>query len=331
MNLQICDPARPTTIVSGGSQRRRRWEFMQLPTDPAGWLSQESTAWSLLQKFDVNKENAKLEKSAIYKFQAKWGAEWGRNRVWLAGDAAHLMPPFAGQGLCSGLRDAKNLSFKILHLLDNPSIDPSKLLSTYGTERSVHVQHAIHMSVEMGKIICIPDPVAAEARDKAMGGKNGDPRLVMPPPKPEVLGSGLLASEGGEAALVSGVGRYVTNGRLKGVDGEGRMDDVVGRGWVIVAVDGAEPKLAPRHAQLWNKLGGKVASLLPKGSEPVAGKLVDVRGTYHGTLVFLRKGARYCVVRPDYYSFGLAANDDELGVVLQKLGNFVYPGESWKL
>lgn len=92
MNLQICTPTRPTTVVSGGSPQRRRWEFMGLPGESAADLNKESKAWELLKPFDVHSGNAKLEKSAVYRFQAKWGKEWGKGRCWLAGDAAHLMP-----------------------------------------------------------------------------------------------------------------------------------------------------------------------------------------------------------------------------------------------
>ena len=132
LNVQICDPARPTTVVSGGPGRRR-WEFMALPGESVEFLNEEATAWRLLERFDARPDNARLEKHAVYRFQARWVEEWRRGRVLLAGDAAHQTPPFAGQGLCSGLRGAANLAWKLDLVLRD--LAPDALLDAYGLER----------------------------------------------------------------------------------------------------------------------------------------------------------------------------------------------------
>ena len=84
----------------------------------------------------------------------------------LAGDAAHQMPPFAGQGMCSGLRDAANLAWKLDLVLAGRAADA--LLDTYEAERLPSAQAAIEFSIELGKVICVPDPAEAAARDEAM-------------------------------------------------------------------------------------------------------------------------------------------------------------------
>ena len=162
-NVQICDPARPTTVVSGGPGRRR-WEFMRLHHETLDEL--ESRAWELLEPWDVRPDNATVERRAVYTFAARFAEQWRRGRVLLAGDAAHQMPPFAGQGMCAGIRDAANLAWKLDHVLTGAA--PDALLDTYDQERLPSARHAIEFSVELGKIICIPDPDAAAARDEAM-------------------------------------------------------------------------------------------------------------------------------------------------------------------
>ena len=95
----------------------------------------------------------------MYRFQARWVHEWRRGRVLLAGDAAHQTPPFAGQGLCSGLRDAANLAWKLDLVL--PELAPDALLDTYGLGAGPHMQAVIELAIDMGKMICVADPAEA--------------------------------------------------------------------------------------------------------------------------------------------------------------------------
>ena len=120
INLQVCDPARPTTVVSGGPGRRR-WEFMRLDHETLDEL--ESRAWELLEPWDVRPDNATLERRAVYTFAARYAERWRSGRVLLAGDAAHQMPPFAGQGMCAGVRDAANLAWKLDLVLSGSAPD----------------------------------------------------------------------------------------------------------------------------------------------------------------------------------------------------------------
>ena len=103
-NLQICDPERPTTCVLMG-EGRHRWEFMIKPGESAEEVSEDVFIERLLEPWDV-KGAIRLERKAVYVFRARIAEQWRKGRILLAGDAAHQTPPFAGQGLCSGLRDA---------------------------------------------------------------------------------------------------------------------------------------------------------------------------------------------------------------------------------
>lgn len=176
------------------------------------------------------------------------------------------------------------------------------------------------MSIELGNVICITDRSKAAERDARMLGKNGDPRLVLPPPKPEVLGSGLLQGDG--------AGRYLRQAAVKTVSGDGKFDGVVGMGWVLmgwvlIALD--DVKLSLGAQKVWEKLGGKIARLLPKSSAPRSNALVDAAGRYHSAIRQLRKDAKFAIVRPDWYVYGLAKDQVELEGLLEKLGRQMFP------
>lgn len=197
VNIQVCDPKRPTSAVSGGPGRRR-FEFMRRPEETIADLENEATVWELLRPWDYTPGNATIERSAIYTFQARWADVWYRDRIAIAGDAAHLMPPFAGQGMCSGIRDAANLAWKLDLALRGLAGDA--LLGTYTTERSAHVKNAIEQSVALGNVICTADPKAAAERDEYMLAVGPDPEKVLPPVAPARLGPGVIDPAGGELA-----------------------------------------------------------------------------------------------------------------------------------
>ncbi len=160
-NLQICDPARPTTCVLMGSGRHR-WEFMLLDGETAASIQQPEVIAALLAPWNVA-EAIEIERQAVYRFSAKLAKTWRQDRILLAGDAAHLMPPFAGQGLCSGLRDVANLAWKLALILKHGAAD--SLLDSYQIEREPHVRAVIDLAIMMGQTVCITDPEAAAMRD----------------------------------------------------------------------------------------------------------------------------------------------------------------------
>ena len=221
INLQICDPARPTTVVSGGPGRRR-WEFMRLPHESLDELNDEKRAWELLAPWDVHPGNARLERHAVYTFNARYSEQWRAGRVLLAGDAAHLMPPFAGQGMCSGLRDAANLAWKLDLVLAGVAADA--LLDSYQSERLPSAKAAIEFSMELGKVICVPDPAEAAARDEAMALAVGDE----PAPAPGLpdITTGFIHPTTPHA------GRQLVQGKDRGQP----FDDVHGTGWRLVVL-----------------------------------------------------------------------------------------------
>lgn len=283
INVQVCDPTRPTTAVSGGPGRRR-WEFMRLPTETIDDLNREDRAWELLAPWDVHPGNARIERHAVYTFQARVAARWQVGRALIAGDAAHLMPPFAGQGMCSGIRDAANLAWKLDLVLDGRA-DPA-LLASYDEERRPSANAAVDFSIELGTVICVPDPVEAAARDEAMAGA-WDGEVSDAPALPGIA-SGVI-QPGSPLA-----GTLFPQPLIAGDATDGArhhpwrlFDDVHGAGWRLVTSDcQAEPH--PRLGAWFAGIGGTVVAVPEMGDW------------------FARHDVRWALQRPDFHLFGTA-------------------------
>lgn len=160
--VQYCDPARPVTLVNV-TGRRRRWEIMLMPGDEPERMTEPSTVWRLLAPW-IKPGNARLERSAVYTFHSLVATRWRRGRLLIAGDAAHQTPPFLGQGMCAGIRDAANLAWKLERVVKGKSNE--RLLDTYESERAPHARAFIAEAVRLGGILQTTDPSVAAERDR---------------------------------------------------------------------------------------------------------------------------------------------------------------------
>jgi flavoprotein hydroxylase len=300
LNVQICDPARPTTVVSGGPGRRR-WEFMRLEHETLEDL--DARAWELLQPWDVRPDNATVERLAVYSFAARFAAQWRHGRVLLAGDAAHQMPPFAGQGLCAGLRDAANLAWKLDLVLRGAA--PEALLDSYGSERAPHVSAMIQLSVALGRVICVADEAEAAERDRRMSAEARERTQPVEAPLPP-LGPGCFAA--GDPLA----GRLFVQDLVRRGSAAGLFDDVVGRGFALVSTAG-DPGAAldPELAAWFRSLGGFSAHV-GEGAP-----IEDSNGGY--TRWFERHGVGVALMRPDFALFGAAQGLDGARALVRAL------------
>ena len=298
---QRCDPARPTTLVQSGP-RHRRWEFMLLPGEQASDFEDPERVWSLLEPW-YRPQDGPLTRSTVYEFRSMLAEQMRKGRALLVGDAAHLTPPFLGQGLCSGLRDAANLAWKLDLVLRG--LAGEELLDSIELERQPQNEAVIRLAIELGKILCQLDPKAAAERDAML-------RQAEPPPPPELqpLDGGVLHAPGDDplAGRLSVQGLVACGGR------EGLFDDVVGRGFQLIAAHGDPLKRLPAEQRaLLDDLDAVISSLdpaAPNGVRDLDGRLT----------AWLSEHNAYAVlIRPDFYVFGSTSSAEQLPPLLDDL------------
>jgi len=312
-NVQVCDPSRPTTVVSGG-KGRRRWEFMRLPEESVESLNNAETAWQLLAPWDITPQNATLERHALYTFRARWAESWRDGRFLLAGDAAHQMPPFAGQGMCAGVRDAVNLAWKLDLVLSGQAEE--SLLDSYTSERLPHVQSTIQFSVDLGRIICISDPEAASMRDEAMiaarqQAAQGEPPPTFPP------GPGIFL-EGDPLAGQMFLQREVAREGSRGL-----FDDLVGSGFCLISTVGDPARhLSPDDQAFFTSIGGQLVSISTSEDEH-ADYVMDLSGAY--TEWFADHSCAVELTRPDWAMYGTAPHLADAVTLVGSLREQLHP------
>ncbi|MBF8721790.1 bifunctional 3-(3-hydroxy-phenyl)propionate/3-hydroxycinnamic acid hydroxylase [Pseudomonas guariconensis] len=302
---QWCNPARPTTMVPGGPGFRR-WEFMRLPHETLEELQDTDKIWKMLSQW-VTPETATLVRHAVYQFRSRIAESWHQGRLLIAGDAAHLMPPFMGQGMCSGIRDAWNLSWRLDLVLKGAC--PVSLLEGYTLERKPQIRAVIDASVEMGKVVCVADPVQAAERDTAFLSGNVPPL----PPFPGLI-DGLIKKTiddkpAGPAGTLSVHGDIERDGSTV------RFDEVFGRGFQLLSI-GEDPleALSKEQRNFLDRLRVKNIRLSTNGTP---GTYRDVSGKYHD---FLRaEGVEVVLVRPDFYIYGGVSHVTELPELVNAL------------
>jgi 2-polyprenyl-6-methoxyphenol hydroxylase-like FAD-dependent oxidoreductase/catechol 2,3-dioxygenase-like lactoylglutathione lyase family enzyme len=304
VNLQRCDPERPTTLVSGGPGRRR-WEWMLLPGETREQVEDPAFVWSLLEGSGLGESDLELERHCVYTFRARWAERWREGRMLLAGDAAHLMPPFAGQGLCSGIRDAFTLAWRLDLVLKGQAAEST--LDAYTTERRGHLQHAITLSVELGKVICITDAAEAAARDEVLLGVAADPSTPPVEPPPPNLGPGLHDGPSqhgaGAAGSVFPQAHVSLGGRAC------RLEEEIGGGFALYALD-ADPE-SLLDARTSGYLQALDCSLVE------VDRALDRHGVYREW--FSAHDCAVALVRPDFYVFGTAASAEETRALVRRL------------
>ena len=290
--VQFCDPARPITFVNV-TGRRRRWEIMLMPGDDWNAMTQPATIWRLLSRW-LQPTDASLVRGAVYTFHSLIAERWRERRLLIGGDSAHQTPPFLGQGMCAGIRDASNLAWKLDLVLRGAN---DSLLDSYQSERAPHVHEYVATAVRLGNIIQTTDPAIAAARDLRFE-QEGRQEIVNLAPQ---LGPGLHA-----AALPAGTmpGQpRLSSGAL--------LDGALGDGFAVLSADATVVATLPAAERArFDGIGTRWISDAALGSW-----LRDI-------------GSPVVLLRPDRYVFGVADSGHDLARLAALLPVLRYSGSN---
>jgi 2-polyprenyl-6-methoxyphenol hydroxylase-like FAD-dependent oxidoreductase len=300
-NGQICDPARPTSLFEMGKYHCR-FSFAAMPGETEEFLLRPETAWDLVKSW-ATPDDCELIRQVYYTLEAKVVEQMRPSpRIFLIGDSAHVMPPFLGQGMCSGLRDAFNLSWKLDLVLRGEAHDA--LLDTYTPERQPHSERYAELSMELAKLLCMTDPEKARQRDEAFLAGNPPPLKPMP-----WIESGVLQTDP-PPALSELIGRLAPQGVIELDGARDRADDVVGSGWHIFSRSDVLGQCDAESQLLLGKLGFRILEFTSAGAKDVEGVYVDFLQT---------NGLDAVLVRPDFYVFGGVESGGDMNVLLRDL------------
>jgi len=294
---QFCEPEQPGVTLQMGPQHRR-WSFMIFPGEKPEDAVKPESVWRRLNRPEgATPDEFELIRVATYKFQSLYAERWRMDRIFLAGDAAHQMPPFLAQGLCSGFRDPHNLAWKLDFVLKGLAADA--FLDAYEAERGPNARATIVESMRVGQHVNERDPEKVRQRDEqlmalqaAKEKTRGQKQLIAF--RVPGFTAGFIASNGAR-----GAGDALTQRHVSRNGSEGRFDDIAGHGPVILT------------------RGADAASTLSQSDRDFWQSLLDSGGHY-GRLMD-EYGCDVIVKRPDYYIFGVCPSLRELPALLAEL------------
>jgi 3-(3-hydroxy-phenyl)propionate hydroxylase len=295
---QYCDPDRPATFVPGRGAHRR-WEFMLAEDEDARNVEAPEAIDAMLRRY-VDPSKVEIVRAALYTFHSLVCRDWRAGRVFLAGDAAHQTPPFLGQGMCGGIRDVQNLTWKLAAVVSG--LAPDRLLDTYQAEREPHFRGIISHAIECGRIVGVFDREDAALRDKEFLRRLAKGDVPFSSYRVPLLTGGLLAGNAG-----SPVGSLARQAQVE--DAGGRrclLDEVVGGGAVLLVAgddwDGSAEDVAllgraadRARVGVWVVRSGPAAH---PGSTSIPGQVVT---SLDAELSAWMSSHRFILVRPDRY------------------------------
>lgn len=307
-----CDPVRPY-VSAALPHGVRRFEFMVMPGETEAELSKPENMRKLLAKVLPDPDRIELIRSRVYTHNARLAGRFRQGRVLLAGDAAHIMPVWQGQGYNSGMRDASNLAWKLSLVIKGLAND--RLLDSYELERRDHAKAMIDLSVLAGHVLAPPKRWQGTLRDGVSWLLNYVPPVkryfveMRFKPMPQYSrGALIVPSEKG-----SPVGKmFIQPKVLTDAGATVLLDEVIGENFAFIAW-GCDPTWGLTTAQIaqWKTLGTRFIQVLPDvqlRAPSDAGNDVIRVGDSTGRLRewFARGSSSIALLRPDRFLAGLA-------------------------
>lgn len=303
----FCDPARGHMYMPIGDNRTR-FEVRLLDGESIEEWEDPAKGWRWLQeKYGVGPGDFKFLRNVVYTFQTRMAERWREGNVLLGGDAAHAMMPYMGQGACSGMRDGINLAWKLDLVLSGRA--SAALLDSYEAERRPHAQQIMEMSLFLGQVTNEDDLQKAAARDEAFRARAMPPM----PPFPKIQ-SGVVHQEA-DGSLLASTGVPGPQARVRRGNREGRLDEVVGNGFLLVALEDPTPFLNPDQRAFLAQLGCRVVVL--SDDEQVPGAVIELDDEMSGFMA--QHGIGAYIGRPDFVIFGSVPHVSELAALVDDL------------
>lgn len=289
------DRERPVVDIAL-SAGNHRWEIPLKPHETEADFADEDAVWPLLDALGVTPDDVSIHQWAFYRHHTRMADTWRSGRVFLAGDAAHLMPPWAGAGMQTGMRDAHNLGWKLGRVLRGEL--PETWLDTYEAERRPNAAFYTGLAVQLGRVIKQEaTPAEIEEMNRVPEGlvTPFEPPLIAPP----VLTAGWLRGPVGDASIV---GRMAPQPVVGDTIGRmARLDDLIGGGFVLLG-DNVDPAtlLTGPEKDAWDALGARYLAVRPQDAYAEGpDELVDLERIL---LPWLRRyGAKAVALRPDRF------------------------------
>jgi 3-(3-hydroxy-phenyl)propionate hydroxylase len=293
-----CNPARPT-VDCPTPLGHHRWEYPARAGEDETKLVTDEAVWEVLHEQGITEDQVKILRAVIYSHHVRVADRWRVGRIFLAGDAAHAMPPWIGQGMSAGVRDAANLCWKLAAVMRGQATD--SLLDTYQIERKPHVTKVTRRAVRNGRLITERRKTLAFLRNHLLRALTRLPGVLAVGQKliwiPKArYPAGFFAADA-HAAL----GWQLPQPRVTDASGERlRLDDVIGGRWTVLHFGAA-----PAGADQWERLGALSVAVTGRGCQPPAGAVCDDDGALSRWL--RGKKAAAVVLRPDGFIYAAAA------------------------
>lgn len=297
-----CNPDRPT-VDCPTPLGHHRWEFPVRGDEDERDLLNEDAIWKVLRGQGISEKNVEILGYACYSHHVRFADRWRVGRIFLAGDAAHAMPPWIGQGMCAGVRDVGNLCWKLAAVLGGKL--PESVLDTYQAERLPHVKEVTERAVKTGKLIIQRNRWRATARNHIFRTASRLPYFLTWLRNHRWLpdahyGDGFVANNGNGAT-----GWLIPQPSVMDEKGDTvRLDDVLGGRWNVLHVG------SPPDVSAWRSAGVPIIRITSPGTVPGPDSIVDCDGSL--TRWLEKKNASTVVVRPDGFIYAGAHTNQPL-------------------